>query len=595
MIDGQISIPSQISITLRTKLILGTTIILIVTCLLLSWLFIQQKTRSISDGLVQTGTILAQHLARTGQLSIKVGDTRRLRQLLQEALAVNPVVYVVVISSSGTLQAGLGKDTWQQQFSLLPTGQQEFSVTTLVQRQSPGIDMDDPLVTGIWLDHDGPLLRRRIEFTLTELLSLALGSELPMFYDMMVHVPRYPLTTTRDLALELTLEEHVDDPEKFTAYPDGASAFVQIGLSTAHMQHDLRRLLWQAAAITLSVLASSVLIALLFAQRMTTPLQDLSRAAKRLTSGDAVSQIDVRANDEIGGLTRLFNIMATTLQSREYELRELAHNLEDRVEARTQELGAAINKLQELDRRKSMFVSTASHELRTPLTSMMVHVANLRDGVDGPITDDQRLSLSRVETKLSDLHNLIDELLDLSRIEDGHTTAHLEPVVLGSIIAKAVDDLQPLAKERQVRILMSLPADLPPVLADPDKLYRIVLNLLHNAIKFTDTSTTIDVSVTSLPDDEIQTSIRDAGPGIGSDDVNKIFQPFYRASTALGRVNGAGLGLTITKLLVELHHGRLWVETSPGQGSCFSFSLHAAPLVIPISVDALHCSPTGHE
>ncbi len=595
MTDYQIPTPSQISITLRTKLILSTTVILIVTCLLLSWLFIQQQTRSLSDGLVQTGTVLAQHLARTGQLSIKVGDTRRLRQLLQEALAVNPVVYVVVISSSGTLQAGLGKDTWQQQFSLLPTGQQEFSVTTLVQRQGPGIDMNDPLVTGIWLDHDGPLLRRRIEFTLAELLSLAWGSELPMFYDMMVHVPRYPLTTTRDPALELMLEAHVDDPEEFTAYPDAASPFVQIGLSTAHMQHDLRRLLWQAAVITLSVLASSVLMALLFAQRMTTPLQDLSRAAKRLTSGDAVSQIDVRANDEIGGLTRLFNIMAATLQSREQELRELAHNLEDRVEARTQELGAAINKLQELDRRKSMFVSTASHELRTPLTSMTVHLANLRDGVDGPITEDQRLSLTRVETKLSDLQNLIDELLDLSRIEDGHTTARLEPVVLANIIAKAVDDLQPLAQERQVRILMSLPVDVPPVLADPDKLYRIALNLLHNAIKFTDTSTTIDVSVTSLPGDEIQTSIRDAGPGIGSDDVNKIFQPFYRASTALGRVNGAGLGLTITKLLVELHHGRLWVETSPGQGSCFSFSLHAAPLVIPISVDALHCSPTGHQ
>lgn len=595
MTDRQIPIPSEISVTLRTKLILGTTVILIVTCLLLSWLFIQQQTRSISDGLVQTGTLLAQHLARAGQSSIMVGDTRRLRQLLQEALAVNPVVYVVVISSSGNLQVGIGKDIWQQQFSLLPTGQQEFSVTTLVQRQGRGIDTDDPFVSGIWLAHDKPLLRNQIEFTLAELLSLVWGSELPIVYDMIVHVPRYPLTTTRDSALELTLEEHLGDPESFTAPPDGVSAFVQVGLSTAHVQQDLRRLLWQAAAITLSVLATSVLIAMLFAQKMTTPLQDLSRAAKRLTSGDAVSQIDVRADDEIGGLTRLFNIMSATLQSREHELRELAHNLEERVETRTQELGAAVSKLQELDRRKSMFVSTASHELRTPLTSMMVHLANLRDGVDGPITDDQRLSLSRVETKLSDLHNLIDELLDLSRIEDGHITAHLEPVVLGSIIVKAVDDLQALAQGRHVKILMSLPADLPPVLADPNKLYRIVLNLLHNAIKFTDTGTTIDISVASFPDDEIQISIRDAGPGIESDDVNKIFQPFYRGSSTLGKVNGAGLGLTITKLLVELHHGRLWVETSPGQGSCFSFSLHAAPVVVPISGDALHFSPTSPQ
>jgi len=200
-----------------------------------------------------------------------------------------------------------------------------------------------------------------------------------------------------------------------------------------------------------------------------------------------------------------------------------------------------------------------------------------------------------VEANLSRLQILIDELLDLSQIEMGQAGLRLEPVALGTVIAKTVEDLHPFSVERCVRIMISLPSDLPSVSADPDRLRRILLNLLHNAVKFTPVNTIVDLTVMKLSSDEIRISVRDVGPGIAPEDVEKIFQPFYRAPTAHKKTKGAGLGLTITKMLVELHHGRLWVETEPDKGSCFSFTLHSVTPTRPVSAETMASNPSHHH
>jgi signal transduction histidine kinase len=594
MVEQALSFPS-LSITLRTKLVLSTAVILIVACLLLGWLFIQQQVRSAAESLVQSGTLLAQHLAGMGRFSIVAGDTHRLDQLIEEILAVSPVVYVAIVTSDGELQAGFGKDEWQQQFSTLSVGRRQFSVTKLVQPSRLTVNANEPLVSGIWLAKEGPVLRSTIEFTPSELLSLMGGSELPIFYDLLVQVPRHSHATIWDPALQLTLEERFDTQEGSTALQNAASSLVQVGLSTSNLQHVLRRLLWQAVLITLSTLTGGLCIVVLLARRITIPLQGLTTAATKLAKGETVPAVAIRTIDEIGTLTQVFNTMASTLQLREHELRELAHTLEDRVEARTQELAAANAKLRELDRRKSIFVSTASHELRTPLTSMKVHLANLRDGVDGDVSEDQRRSLMRVEANLSRLRILIDELLDLSQIEMGQATVRLEPVALGTVIAKAVEDLHPFTCERHVRVVISLPSDLPFVSADPDKLRQIFLNLLHNAVKFAPVDTIVDLTVTRISADEIRISVRDVGPGIAPEDVDKIFQPFYRAHPAHKKTKGAGLGLAIAKLLVELHQGRLWVETELNRGSCFLFTLRSATPGRHALAETITPNPSHHQ
>jgi signal transduction histidine kinase len=418
-------------------------------------------------------------------------------------------------------------------------------------------------------------------------LALAAGVELPIFHDITVHVPRYPPVSAFDPALQLTLEEHLEGLQERSVQALTAPTLVQVGLSTSHLQRSLRRLLWQAIFITLSTLVGGLAMAVWLARRITIPLRDLTAAAAKLAEGGTVPLLNIHTRDQIGTLTGVFNNMARTLHSREQELRELAHSLEDRVTARTQELAAANARLQEIDRRKSIFVSTASHELRTPLTSMKVHVANLRDGIDGAVTAEQRRSLARVEANLSRLQTLIDDLLDLSQIEMGQTTVHLEPVAVGHVVAKSVEDVHPLASERRVKIIMTLASDLPTVSADPDKLHQIILNLLHNAVKFTRPNTTVDLSATLLSDGHVKISVSDAGPGITLEDVDKVFQPFYRVSTTPKQSKGAGLGLAIAKVLVDLHRGRLWVETVPGHGSCFSFTLRPTPTTQPITAEAV--------
>ncbi|MBX3302462.1 MAG: HAMP domain-containing histidine kinase [Nitrospira sp.] len=583
--------PRRFSMTLRAKFVFCTAIILIIACLLLGWLFVRQQVREAAESSVQSGTLLAQHLAQMHRSSIVAGDIPRLNQHIQEILAVNPVAYVAVIAPSGDLQAGFGKGAWQDQFVFQETAQRQFAATKLVQpRHGTGMT-SEPLVSAIDLRSTGPVLRQNIDLTPRELLALAGGTELPIFYDITVHVPRYPPVSAWDPALHLTLEKQLDGLDENTAHALTAPTLVQIGLSTSHLQRSLRRLLWQAVIITLSTLAGGLGVAILLARRITVPLRGLTVAATKLADGDTVPILDIRTRDEIGTLTAVFNHMARTLHSRELELRELAHSLEDRVTARTRELAAANARLQEIDRRKSIFVSTASHELRTPLTSMKVHVANLCDGIDGAVSAEQRRSLSRIEANLSRLQTLIDDLLDLSQIEMGQTTLHVEPVVVGSVIARAADDLYAQASERRVTIMMTLTSDLPHVSADPDKLHQIILNLLHNAVKFTRPDTTVDVSAILSSDGHVTISVSDAGPGITLEDAEKVFQPFYRVSTVPKQSKGAGLGLAIAKLLVELHHGRLWVETVPGHGSRFSFTMRPIPATQPAIAEAVSHYP----
>lgn len=576
MVDLDLPLPSRFSLTLRAKLVLSTTSILVVACLLMACLFIQQQARWATESLIQNGTLLAQHLANMGRFSIVAGDTHRLDQLIQQMLTVNPVAYVAIVSSDGELQAGLGKDPWDQQFVRDSTGQRRFSVTQLAQPRDSTVERNESVVTAIALNRNGPVARPSLEFALEDLLSLMGGTELPIFYNMTIDAPHHSPAPRWDSALQLTFEERLDQSQGNRTVENGPPTLVHVGLSTSNLQHSLRRLLWQAFVMTLSTLIGGLCIVIWLARRITIPLHNLTIASTELAAGKTVPVMPIRTRDEIGTLTSVFNGMARALQSREYELRDLAHSLEHRVIARTEELAAANKKLQELDRRKSFFVSTASHELRTPLTSMKVHIANLRDGIDGAITADQRGSLLRVEANLSRLQVLIDQLLDLSQIEMGQATIRLEQVELGSVIAKAVEDLHPFASERSVQIVISLPPDRPMVSADPEKLRQILLNLLHNAVKFSPMGAVVDLIVTRGPSNDIQISIRDVGPGIDPEDVDKVFQPFYRAPTTNKKTHGTGLGLAIAKLLVELHRSRLGVETEPGRGSCFYFTLQAA-------------------
>ena len=255
------------------------------------------------------------------------------------------------------------------------------------------------------------------------------------------------------------------------------------------------------------------------------------------------------------------------------ELRTLNVDLENRVRERTRSLDAANQKLRELDQRKSAFVSMTSHEIRTPLTSMKGFVENMLAGVTGDLRERQVLYLTRVKYNIDRLTRTLNDLLDLSRIEAGHVELRLTDVSLVEVTAEALDSLRPQAEAKALALETVTPSSLAPVRGDRDKILQILMNLVHNGIKFTPSSGRISISLTPMEDRTIQVCVADTGCGIAAEEVPNVFDRFYRSDSGPAEARGSGLGLAITKSLVDLHGGRIWVESTVGSGSRFYFTL----------------------
>jgi signal transduction histidine kinase len=255
------------------------------------------------------------------------------------------------------------------------------------------------------------------------------------------------------------------------------------------------------------------------------------------------------------------------------DLETLASGLEQRVTERTQDLQTANDRLQELDRLKSAFVSIVSHELRTPMTSIKGLIENMLDGLTGELAERQTFYLSRVKYNIERLTRMINDLLDLSRIEAGHVELQTTSIDTGSIAREVVELLQPMAEEKSLTLATNIIDPIPLIQGDRDKLIQIFTNLTNNALKFTPPSGTVTVKVNYHTDGYIHACVTDTGCGIPLDEQQTVFERFYRGQSGEPKNHGAGLGLAITKSLVELHGGTIGVESTVGQGSRFWFTL----------------------
>ncbi|MEK6682141.1 MAG: HAMP domain-containing sensor histidine kinase [Nitrospirota bacterium] len=285
--------------------------------------------------------------------------------------------------------------------------------------------------------------------------------------------------------------------------------------------------------------------------------------------------ISAEQNEEIDRSMRL-------LEAKHEELELLNLGLEKKVEERTgelnksnMELAEALSRLKALDRMKSDFVSHVSHELRTPLAAIKGSVDNMLDGITGMINDKQQQYLFRIRNNTDRLIRLINDLLDISRIESGKIKLRFQAVPIRDIIRDVKENLMPVAKEKDIEFAASDSEwnDLN-VKADRDKLSQIFTNLLDNAIKFSKTGGRIEIVLSAQNDDFIKASVIDYGMGIPEKDKENVFEKFYQVHNDSDvKMKGTGLGLAITKSLVELHGGKIWVNSKEGEGSDFSFTI----------------------
>jgi two-component system phosphate regulon sensor histidine kinase PhoR len=220
------------------------------------------------------------------------------------------------------------------------------------------------------------------------------------------------------------------------------------------------------------------------------------------------------------------------------------------------------------------FISNISHELRTPLASLKALADTLHDGAleDPPAA---RRFLDRMEVEVDALTQMVQELLELSRIESGQVPFEIAPVFVADVVNPPLERLRPQAERAELQLDVDLPSDLPRILADAERMQQVVTNLVHNAIKFTPPGGGVAVSAT-VDQDEVIISVRDTGVGIPADDLPRIFERFYKADRARSG-GGTGLGLSIAKHIVLAHGGRIWAESVETRGSIFYVALPIAP------------------
>jgi signal transduction histidine kinase len=242
-----------------------------------------------------------------------------------------------------------------------------------------------------------------------------------------------------------------------------------------------------------------------------------------------------------------------------------------------QRLSRAVARLEELDRLKSNFLATMSHELRTPLTSVIGYAEMMAEGLAGPVSDDQKEYLGTILNKADQLLGMITSVLDVASVESGVPALERASLSLTDIVASEVAMFTASARKREIAIALETRGDTI-VVGDRKKIRQVVSNLLSNAVKFTPDRGKVGVCVRPGPlsprDDEderaVQVVVSDSGIGIQRDQVAKIFEPFFQVDSSSTRAfGGTGLGLTLAKAYVEAHGGRIWVDTSPGQGSTF--------------------------
>jgi signal transduction histidine kinase len=255
-------------------------------------------------------------------------------------------------------------------------------------------------------------------------------------------------------------------------------------------------------------------------------------------------------------------------------LAELTQHLEQRIEARTHELSLANEQLQEHDRQRTKFLSVVSHELRTPMTAIRSFAENMLDGVTGLLNEQQTTYLTRIEHNVARLARIIKQLLDWSILEKEPLC--VEPVCIREITALATGSLQTLAAEKNVALEIEPIEHLPMVRGDRDKIEQILVNLINNAIKFTPSGGRITIGFSSVDREFVQTCVADTGCGIDPGQLSKIFNEFSKVPSSMPASQGAQLGLFITKTLVTRHYGRIWVESTPGSGTRFYFTLPIA-------------------
>jgi signal transduction histidine kinase/DNA-binding response OmpR family regulator len=377
----------------------------------------------------------------------------------------------------------------------------------------------------------------------------------------------------------------------FQGRPTGT---VYIRSDMEELYHRLLRYAGIAGVVLLASLLAALLVSSIFQRAIAQPIVHLAQVADVVSRDKnySIRATPIPHHGELSILIDAFNEMLAQIDQNEQDLRKAQDLLEQRVRERTAELQSAKDEVEafsqtllrakeELERAakfKDQFLSTMSHELRTPLNAVLGFSDLLSEERYGPLNERQQRYVKHIHTGGKHLLTLINDILDLSKIEAGRLQLAIDSVLLSTSFAEVVDTMRPLAdKKSHTLVYRALPGL--SVRADATRLKQVLMNLIGNAIKFTPEGGKIELAAKRVAN-FVRVEVRDSGPGIPPEEQQRIFDAFYRLRRSEKAIEGTGLGLAITQRLVELHGGELGVESEVGVGSCFHFTLPVVPTFV---------------
>ena len=298
----------------------------------------------------------------------------------------------------------------------------------------------------------------------------------------------------------------------------------------------------------------SVFVSYFISMSIAKPIKEITEISLEMSKGNFSKKAKIYSSDEIGKLTEAFNYMMVTLD-------KTMSDLEDEK-----------NKMVTLEKLQRQFVANASHELRTPLTSVRGYVEAILDGVLKN-KEEERKYLRIILKETLRMHRLVNSLLDLSRIESGQIKVNRKDLNISEVINSTVMKFKPIIEDQELQLVVDIPKDLPIVIGDEDLINQVITNYITNAVRFTSAGGSITVKAEQNKN-EVYVHVIDTGIGISPKELTKVWGRFYKINEnrQLSK-EGAGLGLSLVKEIIELLGGRAWVESELGKGSIFSFSL----------------------